>query len=77
MLNETQIGDIWLLFADSIDKKHLDDAAERYIELLVDNGVNDQTLQHSTGIDPVLDQAIQYYLEDNESDLDDQEELDF
>lgn len=76
MLNETQIGDVWLLFADSIDKKHLDDVAERYVELLVDNGVTDRTLQHATGVDPVLDQAIQYYLEDNDSDYD-QEELDF
>ena len=75
MLNETQIGDVWLLFSDSIDKKHLDDVAERYIELLVDNGVNDRTLQHATGIDHILDQAIQYYLEDTDSD--DQEELDF
>lgn len=75
MLNETQIGDVWLLFSDHIDKKHLDDVAERYIELLVDNGVHDRTLQHSTGVDPVLDQAIQYYLEDNNDE--DQEELDF
>lgn len=74
MLNETQIGDVWLLFSDHIDKKHLDEVAERYVELLVDNGVNDRTLQHSTGVDPVLDQAIQYYLEDNDED---QEELDF
>ena len=75
MLNETQIGDIWLLFADSIDKKHLEEVAERYVELLVDNGVNDNTLQHATGVDHVLDQAIQYYLEDNGDD--EQEELDF
>lgn len=74
MLNETQIGDVWLLFADSIDKKHLDEVAERYVELLVDNGVSDHTLQHATGVDNVLDQAIQYYLEDNDND---QEELDF
>ena len=64
MLNETQIGEIWLLFADYIDKKQLDVVAERYVELLVDNGVTDRILQHATGMESNLDQAIEYYLED-------------
>lgn len=74
MLNETQIGEVWLLFADYLDKKQADVVAERFVELLVDLGVNDRTLQNSTGFDQVLDQAITYYLEE---DVDDQEELDF
>ena len=77
MLNETQIGDIWLLFADYIDKKHVETAAERYVELLADHGVSDRTLQHATGVDPNLDQAIEYYLEEDEDDEDDYKELDF
>lgn len=75
MLNETQIGDVWLLFADYLDKKQIDIAAERYVELLVDYGVTDRTLQNSMGVDQVLDQAISYYLEEDEED--DQGELDF
>ena len=78
MLNETQIGDIWLLFADYIDKKHVETAAERYVELLADHGISDRTLQHATGVDPNLDQAIEYYLEEDEDDEDDDyKELDF
>ena len=78
MLNETQIGDIWLLFADYIDKKHVETAAERYVDLLADYGVNDRTLQHATGVDPNLDQAIEYYLdEEDEDEDDDYKELDF
>lgn len=73
MLNETQIGDVWLLFADYIDKKQIDVVAERYVELLVDLGVTDRTLQNSTGVDNILDHAIEYYLDDD----DEQEELDF
>jgi len=73
MLNETQIGELWLLFADYIDKKQLDSVAERYVELLLDNGVSDRTLQSALGVEPVLDQAIEYYLDEE----DDQEELDF
>ena len=76
MLNETQIGEVWLLFADYLDKKQVDIVAERYVELLVDQGVSDRTLQNATGVDQVLDQAIAYYLEQDQDD-DDSEELDF
>jgi len=67
MLNETQIGDIWLLFADYIDKKVVDSVAERYVDLLADFGTSDRVMQGATGIDSVLDSAIEYYL-DEESD---------
>jgi hypothetical protein len=79
MLNETQIGDIWLLFADYIDKKTIDAVAERYVELLADYGVSDRIMQNATGVDGTLDSAIEYYLdeEDAADDEDDVEELDF
>ena len=78
MLNETQIGDLWLLFSDFIDKKQVEAAAERYVELLADYGVGDRTLQHSMGVDTVLDQAIEYYLDESEDDEDDDyKELEF
>jgi hypothetical protein len=67
MLNETQIGDIWLLFADYIDKKVIDSVAERYVDLLADFGTSDRVMQSATGVDSVLDSAIEYYL-DEESD---------
>ena len=51
MLNETKIGDIWLLFSDYIDHKQIELAAERYVELLADYGVNDKILQLATGND--------------------------
>jgi hypothetical protein len=79
MLNETQIGDIWMLFADYIDKKQVDIVAERYVDLLADYGVSDRVMQGATGVDGTLDSAIEYYLdeEDAEDDEDDIKELDF
>ena len=74
MLSEAQIGEIWLLFTDHLDKKYQDELAEKYVEWLVDSGVNDQTLRHSAGIDPILDQAITYYLAE---ESDDEDELEF
>jgi hypothetical protein len=80
MLNETQIGDVWLLFADYLDKKQIDIVAERYVELLADYGVRDRILRNATGVDSVLDQAISYYLEADDVDEDeddDYRELEF
>ena len=75
MLNETQIGEMWLNFVEYIDKKQLETVAERYVDLLADFGVSDRTLQNATGVDTILDQAIQYYLNDDE--LDDDEDDDY
>jgi hypothetical protein len=79
MLNETQIGDIWMLFSDFIDKKQIETVAERYVDLLADHGVTDRIMQNATGVDATLDSAIEYYLdeEDAANDEDDVEELDF
>ncbi len=77
MLNETQIGDIWLLFADYIDKKQLELVAERYVDLLADHGVSDKVLQNATGVDETLDSAIDYYLDEDSDEDDDYKELDF
>jgi ADP-heptose:LPS heptosyltransferase len=76
MLNDTQIGDIWVLFSEFIDKKQLEAVAERYVELLADFGTPDKTMQHSMGVDPILDQAFEYYLDEPDED-DDVDELDF
>jgi hypothetical protein len=78
MLNESQIGDIWLIFADYIDKKQLEVAAERYVDLLADYGVSDRVLEGATGVDETLDQAIEYYLDEEDAEEDDDyKELDF
>jgi hypothetical protein len=78
MLNETQIGDVWLTFVEYIDKKQLEVVAERYIDLLADFGVTDRVLQNASGVDEVLDQAIAYYLDDEDAEEDDGvDELEF
>ena len=71
MLNETQIADIWILFSEYIDKKIIDVAAERYVDLLADFGTSDRVLEGASGVDSVLDQAIEYYLDEESDDEDD------
>lgn len=71
MLNEAQIGELWTMFADYLDKKQIDVVAERYVELLADYGVRDRVLQNATGVDTTLDHAIAYYLDDGSADEED------
>ena len=71
-MNESQIVEIWQLFKEYVDKKNLDIAAERFVDLLADYGVGDDTMTSALGSDVVLDHAINYYL-----DLDDDREDDY
>jgi hypothetical protein len=81
MLNETQVGDIWLNFVEYIDKKQLETVAERYVDMLADFGVPDKVFKEAIGVDEILDQAIGYYLNDDEESYqeedDDYGELEF
>lgn len=76
MLNESQIADIWIMFKEYIDKKQLDIVAEKYVDLLADYGVRDEVLEEVIGTDNDLDDAINYYLENDYSDdgYDDEED---
>jgi hypothetical protein len=69
-VNEAQIADMWLLFKEYLDKKNVDLAAEKYVDLLADYGVDDIVLKETLGTDKYLDAAIQYYL-DLDANLDD------
>ena len=69
-MNENQLADIWMLFKEHIDKKQQEAVAERYVDLLADYGVSDKIFEAATGVDDILDQAIEYYLDIEEDDRD-------
>ncbi len=62
-MEERQIADVWMMFKEYIEKKQIDIAAEQYVDLLADYGVEDEDFKNIMGTDAVLDQAIAYYLE--------------
>lgn len=77
-MNENQIADIWMLFKEYVDKKTLEALSERYIDLLADYGVADKTLQSAIGFDDSLDEAIEYYLDqDSEENFDEEDNWDY
>jgi hypothetical protein len=77
-MNENQIADIWLLFKEYVDKKAIESLAERYVDLLADHGISDKVLKDSIGYDDGLDEAIEYYLDqDSEESLDEEDNWDY
>ena len=70
-MNEEHISDIWTMFKEYVDKKQIDLIAEKFIDLLADYGVSDETFKEVIGTDSNLDEAISYYLDlDNVEDDD-------
>ena len=72
-MNEEQIADVWSLFKEYCDKKQIDIVAEKYIDMLADYGVSDQSFKEVLGTDTDLDSAIHYYL-DLDGDIDNYED---
>jgi hypothetical protein len=70
-MTEEQIADVWMMFKEYLDKKHVEMAAERFVDLMADYGVSDESFTDLIGTDAVLDSAIRYYLE-VEEDYDDE-----
>ena len=64
-MDTSQICDIWTLFKEYLDKKQTEVIAEKFIDLLADYGVSDETLKECIGHDLHLDEAITYYFDDD------------
>ena len=75
-MNEEFVADIWTLFKSYFDKKHIELAAEKYVDVIIDYGIDDTQLKEMLGTDKYLDAAIQYYLEMDGNDVDDYDEWD-
>ena len=74
-MNEEHISDIWTMFKEYTDKKQMDLVAEKYVDLLADYGVSDETFKEVIGTESNLDDAISYYLDLDNVD-DDEEDWD-
>ncbi|NBP57776.1 hypothetical protein EBU71_14820 [bacterium] len=70
-MNDIQIGEIWTLFKDFLSKDDISTVAEQFVDLLADFNIKDKVLQGALGVDPDLDAAIEYYLEDDSDDEED------
>ena len=69
-----QAVDVWNLFKEYVDKKQVELVAEKYVDLLADHGIDDQQMKELIGNDNHLDEAIGYYLDEDEQDTYDDED---
>ena len=72
-MEEEQIVDIWNMFKEYLDKKHVEMAAERFVDLMADFGTGDDVFTSALGNDSALDHAINYYLDIDDDDVLDEE----
>jgi hypothetical protein len=75
-MTDENIVDVWTLFKEYVDKKQMDLVAEKFVDLLADYGVSDETFKESLGSDSTLDEAIYYYLDLDNDDVNDEEDWD-
>jgi len=73
-MKEDLIADIWTLIIEHIPEKHRKDLASDFVNTLLDYGIKESVLQSLIGVDPYLDDAIEYVIDGDEIvDSDDDE----
>ena len=70
-MKEDLIADIWTLVIGHIPEKHRSDVAADFVNTLLDYGIKESTLQSLMGIDEYLDGAIDYAIDDEEIEEED------
>ena len=71
-MKDDLIADIWTLVIEHIPEKHRKDLAADFVNTLLDYGIKESTLQSLLGVDPYLDTAIEYAIDGEE--IEDEEE---
>jgi hypothetical protein len=72
-MKEDLIADIWNVVIEHIPEKHRKDVAADFVNTLLDYGIKDSVLESLMGIDPYLDDAIDYAV-DGDTSVDEEED---
>ena len=59
-MKEDLIADMWNVIIEYIPEKQKKDAAADFVNTLLDHGIKESVLDNLLGIDPYLDEAIDY-----------------
>jgi hypothetical protein len=62
-MKEDLIADLWNVTSEHITEKQKKDVAFDFINVLLDYGIKETVLSNMLGIDPFLDEAIEYALD--------------
>lgn len=75
-MKEDLIADLWNVVIGHIPEKQRADVAADFVNTLMDYGIKDSVLESLQGVDPYLDDAIEYAIdgEEIEEDYEDDED---
>jgi hypothetical protein len=59
-MKDDLIADLWTVIVEHIPEKNRKDVAADFVNTLLDYGVKESVLDSLMGVDPYLDQAIEY-----------------
>jgi hypothetical protein len=62
-MKEDLIADLWNVVIEHIPEKSRKDVASDFVNTLLDHGVKDSVVEGMLGIDPYLDDAIEYAID--------------
>ncbi len=69
-MKEELIADIWNVMVEHIPEKSRSDVAYDFVNTLLDYGIKDSVLESLLGVDPHLDDAINYAIDGEEIEED-------
>jgi hypothetical protein len=69
-MKEDLIADIWTLVIEHIPEKHRKDLAADFVNTLLDYSIKESVLQSLRGVDGYLDDAINYAIDGEEIEED-------
>ncbi len=69
-MKEDLIADLWSVVVEHIPEKQRADVAADFVNTLLDYGIKDSVLESLQGIDPYLDDAIEYVIDGEEIEED-------
>jgi hypothetical protein len=75
-MKEDMLADLWTAVAEHLPEKQKKDAAAEFINVLLDYNIKDSMLESLHGVDSYLDQAIDYAIDGEDIDNDEEEDYD-
>jgi hypothetical protein len=71
-MKDDLIADIWTIVIEHIPEKSRKDVAADFVNTLLDYGIKETVLESLMGVDPYLDQAIEYAVDGEETEEEDE-----
>ena len=71
-MKEDLIADLWTVIVEHIPEKQRNSVATDFVNTLMDYGIKESVLDSLLGVDPYLDNAIEYAIDGEEIEEEDE-----